>query len=541
MAKMTNNNIKINGRIISTQNQEICFVFNDANQGWQFTVIQAELLPNNTINRVIWKNASKTHVSAIVEPLVEQLYKGKTALPLQTSATVTIGNYRPILAKDLSEGFITGKWNFELASKKAIDCNNMTLEAYMLQTFGYPDPNNPGAMTIGFTLQDYTITGGNVAAQHFDAYDMISHKPWDNIAPEEAENFKVHTNDVLKNAVKNSVLYKKLMAHLLYNDRATNQKGMAIYGDPGTGKTTAVRVLAEELDLPYAAITGNPAVTIEDLFGFVIPNDAAGDPKPWVTQWTNVLKCAQAGGIIVLDEANNFSLAVQIGLNNVVYGAERFITFQNKTFKVHPKTVFVVTTNFREQGNNPMNGAFKDRFEPFEAVEFNAKEYAEYLISLYPTINPKGLQSYVNFMYKAIQDTRATFENQDQYSPDTPCFRTRDISRVLVRAFTFNSLRQALGDTLAAHTVGVEDNHTKVKAFLEKNSSDILKIEQQFFVDPNKLKASDALAKELYTIGSANVQTNTGNSTDANDILSKASKISGDNAADIIDSAGDLW
>ena len=65
-----------------------------------------------------------------------------------------------------------------------------------------------------------------------------------------------------------------------------------------------------------------------------------------------------------------------------------------------------------------MNGAFKDRFEPFEAVEFNAKEYAEYLIALYPTINPKGLQAYVNFMYKAIQDTRATFENQDQYSPD---------------------------------------------------------------------------------------------------------------------------
>lgn len=532
-----NKNLKIQGRILVTTNNEVLIVFLDPNTGWQYTVIQLEVLPNGDINKLAWVSSSKLHCATMIEPLVKSLYSN-IKLPIPSSASVQIGNYRPLLLKDLSEALLGTNHPFEIASKNTLDTNNLTLETYLTNTFGYPDVNNPGKVTLGFELQDITFATANVAANHFKPYDMAAHDPWSNIKPEEVEFFKTKTAPILKTSVIKSSLYQKLLAHLQYNDETTNQKGMAIYGDPGTGKTTAVRVLAEELNLPYAAITGNPAVTTDDLFGYVIPNDSATDPKPWITEWTNVLKVAEAGGIVVFDEANNFSLAVQIGLNNVVYGAERFVTFQNRTFKVHPKTIFIITTNFREQGNNPMNGAFKDRFEPFVATEFNSREYSIYLKALYPTINPKGLDEYVKFMYAAIADTRQLFENQDQYSPDTPCFRTRDISRILVRAFTHCSLKNALGDTLAAHTVGVEDNITKVKAWLEKHLSVIQKIEQMFFQDPNASKQSDAMMKELMAVGVSSLNVNAGTSTNVDDMLNKANNFDGSD--DILSSADGL-
>lgn len=536
MSKSNNNVEKIIVRIFRTKKNEILFVIKNANAGFQYVVIQPELLPNGDINQVAWINASKLNIAQDVEDLVKAIYsKVKRPIPAAAGCQV-LASYRAVLDADLSLACYSDKLPCEVMNFTEKDNSGLTLKDYVLNTFGYPDSN--GNLTVGFELEDINVIDQAISGV-FKEYDIAGHDPYNNLDGSDAVRLTPHTNQILKDSVKNSKLYKQIMEYLKFNDEALNQKGILIYGIPGTGKTTAVRVMAEEVGLPYAVITGNPALTEEDLFGYVIPNDDPNKPQHWITAWTDVLKVAQAGGVVVFDEANNFSPAVQIGLNNVVYGENRFIKFQDKVYQVHPKTIFVVTTNFGEQGNNPMNGAFKQRFYPILATEFNAEQYAAYLSNLYPAIDPKALVEYTKFMYQAIDYTRKTFDNLDRYSPDTPALYTRAISQILTMAFTKHSLKQALGDFIFAITHGVEDNKTKTQGFLAQFDKEISSIEQMFFMNKQIIKDAKKTLGDLLSVGVASLGTNV-SSTNADDIFNKANSVDSSSANSIIDGLDNL-
>ena len=535
MAKVTNNQT-IKGRVFSTKNGQVLIGLLNANAGFQYVAVQAELLPNGDINQVIWVNASKLNIAQDVEPLVQALYsKVKMAIPSASSCPV-LASFRAVLQEDLSLACYSDKLPIEVLSYKDKDTTGLTFKEYILNTFGYPDAN--GNLTVGFDLEDIDVIDQTVSGV-FNNYDINGHDPFKNLDPVDAARLTPKTNKILKDSVINSKLYKQIDDYLKFNDEALNQKGILIYGIPGTGKTTAVRVMAEEKGLPYAAITGNPALTEEDLFGYVIPNDDPNKPQHWITAWTDILKVAQAGGVVVFDEANNFSPAVQIGLNNVVYGENRFIKFQDKVYNVHPKTIFVVTTNFGEQGNNPMNGAFKQRFYPILATEFNAEQYAVYLSKLYPAIDAKALVEYTKFMYKAIEYTRATFDNLDRYSPDTPALYTRAISQILTMTFTKKSLKQALGDFVFAITHGVEDNKTKTQGFLAQFDKEISTIEQMFFMNKQIINDAKKTLKSLLSVGVASIANNN-SSTNMNDVFNRAANMDSSSADSIIDGLGNI-
>ena len=532
MAKNNNNNVdKVKVRLFKTSKSELLFVVNNANAGFQHVVIQSELLPNGNINQIIWVHASKLNIAQDIEALVHAIFPSTVrSIPSAASCNV-LASSRFVLVEDLSLALYSDKLPCEVLSFEDKDSSGLALKDYVLNTFGYPDAS--GNLTVGFELEDIDVIDKSISGV-FKEYDIAGHNPYNNLDQADVARLTPHTNKVLKDSVIGSKLYKQIMDYLKYNDEALNQKGILIYGIPGTGKTTAVRVMAEEVGLPYAAITGNPALTEEDLFGYVIPNDDPNKPQHWVTAWTDVLKVAQAGGVVVFDEANNFSPAVQIGLNNVVYGENRFIKFQDKVYTVHPKTIFVVTTNFGEQGNNPMNGAFKQRFYPILATEFNAEQYAKYLSNLYPAIDSKALVEYTKFMYNAIDYTRKTFDNLDRYSPDTPALYTRAISQILTMTFTKKSLKQALGDFVFAITHGVEDNKTKTQGFLANFDKEITAIEQMFFMNKQLLKDAKKAYNSLLSVGVASVATNS-SSTNADDIFSKANNVDSSSANSIID------
>lgn len=541
MAKTNNNNTmtKVSVRLFGTTDDKVILISKNENAGLNYTAIEVSTLPNGDVNEVTWVNSSRINIAQDVEPLVRALYP-KTVKPIDSAATCRVlTSFRTVLKTDLSLACFSEKLPCEVMSYNDKDVNGVTLKEYVLNTFGYPDQTT-GKLTVGFDLEDIDIIDKSVQGI-FKEYDINGHDPFNNLDGSDAVRLTPHTNQTLKDSVINSRLYRQIMDYLKLNDEALNQKGLLIYGIPGTGKTTAVRVMAEECGLPYAAITGNPALTEEDLFGYVIPNDDPNKPQHWITAWTDILKVAQAGGVVVFDEANNFSPAVQIGLNNVVYGENRFIKFQDKVYNVHPKTIFVVTTNFGEQGNNPMNGAFKQRFYPILATEFNAEQYAAYLAKLYPAIDPKALVEYTKFMYAAIDYTRKTFDNLDRYSPDTPALYTRAISQILTMTFTKQSLKQALGDFIFAITHGVEDNKTKTQGFLAQFDKEITMIEQMFFMNKQILKDAKKALKDLqsFSVPVGQGTTNT-SSTNADDIFSKASSMDSSSADSIIDNLNNL-
>ena len=539
MANKNNSTEKISALLLSTKKQELILVTNNANAGLQHVVIQPVILPNGEIDRVDWINASKLNIAQDVEPLVKAIYS-KVKRPIAAAAGCPVlASYRAVLDKDLSIALYSDKLPVEVLKYGDKDVNGVTVKDYILNVFGYPDQTT-GDLTVGFELEDIDIIDQAVSGI-FKDYDIAGHNPFNNLDPNDVARLTPRTNQVLKDSVKKSKLFRQVMDYLKFNDEALNQKGLLIYGIPGTGKTTAVRVMAEEVGLPYAAITGNPALTEEDLFGYVIPNDDPNKPQHWITAWTDILKVAQAGGVVVFDEANNFSPAVQIGLNNVVYGENRFIKFQDKVYQVHPKTIFVVTTNFGEQGNNPMNGAFKQRFYPILATEFNAEQYAEYLSKLYPAIDVKALVEYTKFMYNAIEYTRKTFDNLDRYSPDTPALYTRAISQILTMAFTKHSLKNALGDFIFAITHGVEDNMTKTKGFLAHFDKEISVIEQMFFMNKQIIKDAKKAMSAVLNIGvSASTVNTNSSSTNVDDIFNKANSSDSSSASSIIDGLDNL-
>ena len=535
---------KVNSKIYAavdaiTQQKVMVILFGNANTGWNHVVFQPVILPDGSINEVRWVTASKTRVAQDIEPVLKQLYSSSKKALASANSCPILTSYRATLKQDLSLICYDSKTGMSPLSYEDKDVNGISVKEYVLNNFGWADPQT-GKLTVGFDLEDPDVMDASVSGV-LKPYDINGHDPFNNLDGADAARLSVHTNQVLKDSVIKSKLYADIMNYLKFDDEAIHQKGLLIYGVPGTGKTTAVRVMAEECGLPYAAITGNPALTEEDLFGYVIPNDDETSTKQWVTAWTDVLKVAQAGGVVVFDEANNFSPAVQIGLNNVVYGENRFIKFQDKVYNVHPKTIFVVTTNFGEQGNNPMNGACKQRFYPILATEFNAALYGEYLSKLYPAIDTKAMQDYVKFMYTAIDYTRKTFDNLDRYSPDTPALYTRAISQILTMTFTLKSLRQALGNFVFAITHGVEDNKTKVQAFLTNFDKDIINIEQQFFMNKQIVKDAKKALKDMLAYGEDVGNTSAPKaSTNIDDVFDKAANSDSSSADSIANSLNNL-
>ena len=535
---------KVNSKIYAavdaiTQQKVMVILFGNANTGWNHVVFQPVILPDGSINEVRWVTASKTRVAQDIEPVLKQLYSNSKKALASANSCPILTSYRATLKQDLSLICYDSKTGMSPLSYEDKDVNGVSVKEYVLNNFGWADPQT-GKLTVGFDLEDPDVIDSSVSGV-LKPYDINGHDPFNNLDGSDAARLSVHTNQVLKDSVIKSKLYADIMNYLKFDDEAIHQKGLLIYGVPGTGKTTAVRVMAEECGLPYAAITGNPALTEEDLFGYVIPNDDDTSTKQWVTAWTDVLKVAQAGGVVVFDEANNFSPAVQIGLNNVVYGENRFIKFQDKVYNVHPKTIFVVTTNFGEQGNNPMNGAFKQRFYPILATEFNAALYGEYLNKLYPAIDSKAMQDYVKFMYTAIDYTRKTFDNLDRYSPDTPALYTRAISQILTMTFTLKSLRQALGNFVFAITHGVEDNKTKVQAFLTNFDKEIINIEQQFFMNKQIVKDAKKALKDMLAYGEDVGNTSAPKaSTNIDDVFDKAANSDSSSADSIANSLNNL-
>ena len=530
---------KVKGKIFETIDGKILFVYDIASLGFHYALIKATILPNGEIAKVEWETSSHVNVAKHIEPVVLALYsKVKTPIADAVNCPVLV-SYRPYLKSDLSEIGYEGKIPFEVASYKDVDKNGVTLEKYVLDLCGYRDPNT-GDITTGIALEDKDAYSASVAGT-FKEYKINAHNSLSLLDPADVQALTVKVNDVLRLSVLSSKLYASIMAYFKYVDEAIKQKGLLIYGVPGTGKTTAMQVFAMEHNLAYAAITGNPAVTVEDLIGNIIPNDDANNPKQWTIQYTNFLKCAQAGGVCVLDEANNFAPSVQIALNNVVYGSNRFITFQGKVYQVHPETVFVVTTNFGEQGNNPMNAAFKQRFYPILATEFNAEQYAVYLSNLYPNIDAKALVDYTKLMYSLIEYTRNTFDGQDRYSPDTPALYTRAISQILTMTFTHKSLKKALGDFIFAITHGVEDNKTKTQGVLSNFDKEITSVERQFFMNKQVIKDAKKALDKLLTVGVApTVNTTNKSSTNMEDIFNRADSMNASSADDIINSLSSM-
>lgn len=539
MAKV-NNIDKVRATLVSSNKGDLISIVNNPNSGWQYVVFTLVLLPNGDIDRIDWINASKLNIAQDVEPLIKAMFGNIVKRPIPAAAGCPVlASYRAVLDADRSLALFDNKLPVEVAKYTDKDVNGVTLKEYILNTFGYPDPTT-GDLTVGFELKDRDIYDLKVSLPE---YKVDEHDPISKLNANEI-NVYVHRQDKdLYDSIEVTKACRQVDNFLKFDNPVNPHKNIMLLGGKGVGKSTLAEHVADKYNMPIVSITGDPSLTIEDLCGYVIPNNGStGSTTPWITQESDFLRAYTSGWVIKIDEVNNFSNSVLIGLNDAFYGKHRAIKYQGKTIPCHPKTVIICTTNFGYQGNNPMNEAFVDRFYPILMTDLVEDNYANYLSVKNPSLDVTAIKEYTKFMFKLMTYMEQTFENQDRFSPNTPAISVRRFSEVLMTALASKSFKQVLGDVIYAIIHGVEDNKTKTQGVLAHFDKDIAVIEQLFFMDKQIVKDAKKAFKDLLKVGvaMATVNTNT-SSTNVDDIFDKANSSGSSSADDIIEGLNNLW
>ncbi|HBR79990.1 MAG TPA: hypothetical protein DEA46_06175 [Candidatus Moranbacteria bacterium] len=132
-----------------------------------------------------------------------------------------------------------------------------------------------------------------------------------------------------------------------------------IYGDTGSGKTTATELAAKSIGLPFRFISVCPTTNKSELFGY---NDANG--KYHSTAFREIF---ENGGVFLIDEIDNGNPSVLSVLNTSL--ANDQCSFPDGNIKRHLDAIFVAAANtigrgadIRYVGRNALDATTLDRF-----------------------------------------------------------------------------------------------------------------------------------------------------------------------------------
>jgi energy-coupling factor transporter ATP-binding protein EcfA2 len=167
-----------------------------------------------------------------------------------------------------------------------------------------------------------------------------------------------------------------------------------MYGEPGSGKSTAAHQAATALKRPYGYISLNPQTPESRLLGYL---DATGTYRP--TVFYDIYK---NGGVFCIDEIDNSSAALLTTLNGSLENG--IAAFPCGMVERHPDFVCVGTGNTSGRGasylfpdRRPFDAAMADRFT-FLAWEYDTQLERSIAIA----INPKA-GAWVDFVQHVRQ------------------------------------------------------------------------------------------------------------------------------------------
>lgn len=129
-------------------------------------------------------------------------------------------------------------------------------------------------------------------------------------------------------------------------------------GERGSGKTTLIHQVAEELSLPFYAVSMTRQTTLSHLMGFISVN---GVYVPSLLR-----KAIEHGGVFLLDEIDAADPNVILALNTIENG---FVSFPDVIVQVHPDFRLTATANPSHRdytGRSTLDAATLDRFDKIE-------------------------------------------------------------------------------------------------------------------------------------------------------------------------------
>lgn len=138
--------------------------------------------------------------------------------------------------------------------------------------------------------------------------------------------------------------------------RKTNTNCL-IYGPTGPGKTTSVEAWAAARGLRLATVSGSAALEPSQMFGKFIN----------IGEWIDgpVTDVVRNGGVLILDELNFINMKIITPLYSLL-DSRRSLTLldhRGEVIEAHPDLTIFATMNPGYYGTNPLNHAFRNRFD----------------------------------------------------------------------------------------------------------------------------------------------------------------------------------
>lgn len=258
-------------------------------------------------------------------------------------------------------------------------------------------------------------------------YDAWAHKVMKN---KSKRVYSAHVSDTLYEHIKktNSV-FALIVEYIENHTDVVPYSNIMMYGPPASGKTKLVETVARYYDRPFAAITGSPRLEAEEVGGTLsikvtnnnddqtLQDEIEGDGQ-WSLIVSKFLRVAVAGGVLFLDEANNFSPATQLALTSFIDSSVRTLLFQGREYKVHDETIIFAAGNKGTSGIKVNNEAFENRFLPITIDPLSIDEIVSYYMKAHGRKTKKAYTTYVKF-FKELDEYFATNHAHDNYGANS--------------------------------------------------------------------------------------------------------------------------
>ncbi|MFA1611042.1 AAA family ATPase [Halobellus rubicundus] len=181
--------------------------------------------------------------------------------------------------------------------------------------------------------------------------------------------------EVAKRIVGQSDVVEQLLVCLLCDGNAL------IESNPGLGKTTLVRTIAEATDLSFSRIQNTPDLMPADITGTEIIRESGGD-REFVFERGPVF-----ANLVLADEINRATPKTQAALLEAMQ--EKQVTTAGETREL-PRPFFVLATQnpIDQEGTYPLPEAQTDRFLLKILVEYPSRDEEREIVDRYTTGAP---------------------------------------------------------------------------------------------------------------------------------------------------------
>lgn len=160
------------------------------------------------------------------------------------------------------------------------------------------------------------------------------------------------------------------MKHKKYDEvkiLVENNIPVLLVGDTGSGKTSTIKDIAEDLNYKFYCVSMTRQTTLSSLLGF--KTITSGEYAP-----TELRKAIEFGGLLLLDEINAADPNVLLCLNTIENG---FIAFPDGIIEVHEDFRLCAASNPESKqftGRAVLDGSTLDRFDK---IDFNTDKDLE--------------------------------------------------------------------------------------------------------------------------------------------------------------------